>query len=169
MVVLGFGEGGRKFKALKPSKEVGVSYLIVTWFSPFVTMAHLVAIPSIHRRRERHKAMKGPLVLVATLLATTTTTTTGLVCPKLCNGHGRCDTGSRQCQCFEGWFGADCSMIRCPTGPSWADIAVSDDNAHNPSECSDRGLCDYMTGKCKCYDGFEGQVRGEEVQGGNEG
>lgn len=81
-----------------------------------------------------------------------------LTCPKLCSGHGRCDTGSRQCLCFNGWFGADCSMVHCPFAPAWADIAIAKDHGHNLAECSNKGLCDYETGKCKCYKGFEGQV-----------
>jgi hypothetical protein len=81
-------------------------------------------------------------------------------CPKLCSGHGRCDTHSQQCKCFDTWFGADCSMQHCPYGPAWVDVAEGIDDAHNLAECSNKGKCDFSTGKCQCFEGFEGQVRG---------
>ncbi|MDR3738388.1 MAG: hypothetical protein P4L40_05140 [Terracidiphilus sp.] len=44
----------------------------------------------------------------------------------------------------------------CPTAPAWTDFAIGIDNAHNQAECSNRGVCDYRTGKCMCEEGFEG-------------
>ena len=44
----------------------------------------------------------------------------------------------------------------CPTGTAWTDNAVGIDNAHNQAECSNRGICDYASGKCMCEEGFEG-------------
>lgn len=77
-------------------------------------------------------------------------------CPSLCNGHGRCDSMGK-CICFSGWgAAADCSLRTCPSGPSWADIASADDSAHADAECSDRGYCDRLTGKCRCLLGFRG-------------
>ena len=44
----------------------------------------------------------------------------------------------------------------CPNGTAWTDYAVGVDNAHNPAVCSNRGVCDYSSGKCMCEEGFEG-------------
>ena len=35
-------------------------------------------------------------------------------------------------------------------------MATADDEAHNPAECSNRGVCDYSRGHCQCDDGYEG-------------
>jgi len=86
------------------------------------------------------------------------TSTHAMPCPSLCNGHGRCDTGSRQCSCYNGFFGADCSLAECPKGHAWSDVATAIDTAHAKVECSNRGLCDYNTATCVCDEGFEGQA-----------
>lgn len=81
-----------------------------------------------------------------------------------CNGHGVCTINSR-CECFEGWGSKsdlttyrapDCSARVCPADLSWGDVTKRDGSAHNRAECSDRGICDRVTGKCKCSSGFEG-------------
>jgi len=77
-------------------------------------------------------------------------------CPNSCNGHGRCNSPSRQCDCFEGFTGADCSLRLCPTDLAWSDQAIGIDNAHNAAECSNMGICDRTTGLCQCREGFEG-------------
>ena len=81
-----------------------------------------------------------------------------LPCPNLCNQHGSCDLVDRECRCYSGYEGADCSRRVCPKGRSWADIAAGTDDAHNLATCSDMGLCDYITGTCECFDGFEGDA-----------
>lgn len=80
----------------------------------------------------------------------------GEPCPNLCSSHGRCDSPGRQCECFEGFTGADCSLRVCPFSNAWTDQAVGIDNAHNSAECSNMGLCNRVTGLCECREGFEG-------------
>eukprot|EP00520_Triparma_pacifica_P009501 CAMPEP_0118644248 /NCGR_PEP_ID=MMETSP0785-20121206/6837_1 /TAXON_ID=91992 /ORGANISM="Bolidomonas pacifica, Strain CCMP 1866" /LENGTH=693 /DNA_ID=CAMNT_0006535993 /DNA_START=32 /DNA_END=2113 /DNA_ORIENTATION=- len=80
-------------------------------------------------------------------------------CPNSCSGHGNCDNPDRQCDCFDGFTGADCSLMTCPLGPAWADEATGVDAAHNMAECSNRGLCDRTKGTCTCEPGrFEGKA-----------
>ncbi|KAA0176694.1 hypothetical protein FNF27_01975 [Cafeteria roenbergensis] len=77
-----------------------------------------------------------------------------------CSGHGRC-TGmpSWRCECDDGWMGPDCSIRGCPWGRSWFDVPVIGPNvAHQPSECSDMGTCDRLTGQCDCREGFGGSA-----------
>lgn len=76
-------------------------------------------------------------------------------CPNMCSGHGTC-VGVNRCSCFTGWGGGDCSQRQCPSGKAWADVAVGDDTAHQPAECSARGTCDHKTGQCSCVPGFDG-------------
>lgn len=77
-------------------------------------------------------------------------------CPNACSGHGRCDSPSRACHCFDGYTGGDCSLRLCPFDTAWVDVAIDTDNAHKSSECSNMGLCDRATGICQCREGFEG-------------
>jgi EGF-like domain len=46
----------------------------------------------------------------------------------------------------------------CPAGPAWVDVPSTDTTAHAPAECSNRGLCDRITGQCRCYVGFQGDA-----------
>ncbi|KAJ0397255.1 hypothetical protein P43SY_008583 [Pythium insidiosum] len=94
---------------------------------------------------------------------------TGNLCAMLgnCNGHGRCNTATKTCTCYEG-FGAatdvayykapDCSQRVCPSAPSWSGIPTGQFQGHPLAECSDAGVCDRATGQCKCYRGYEGSA-----------
>jgi hypothetical protein len=79
-------------------------------------------------------------------------------CPNACSSHGRCKSPGRQCECFEGFTGADCSLKVCAFGKAWSDIASGIDEAHNEAECSNMGLCNRDTGLCLCRQGFDGNA-----------
>lgn len=87
------------------------------------------------------------------------TTDTILTCPGeiICSGHGTCSGGSEyRCTCFEGWTSGDCSERSCPKGNAWFDEASSNNVAHEPVECSGKGICVKESGQCACSDGYEG-------------
>ena len=69
------------------------------------------------------------------------------------------------------WFGADCSLRRCPSGqdPSSRTSSTDCSNKTTPegfgvgakhnlchAECSNRGNCDYNRGTCSCFAGYTG-------------
>uniref|UniRef100_A0A8C3RXX9 Platelet endothelial aggregation receptor 1 n=1 Tax=Chelydra serpentina TaxID=8475 RepID=A0A8C3RXX9_CHESE len=66
-------------------------------------------------------------------------------CTKECV-HGRC-VAPDQCQCEQGWRGADCSSM-CD-GRSWGP------HCENPCQCGDGGACDPLTGACVCSPGYK--------------
>ena len=78
------------------------------------------------------------------------------VCPNRCSGHGKCEHPGFQCTCNDWYQGADCSERICPHDIAWVDQAISLDTAHQSAECSNKGICDRVSGQCKCQDGFEG-------------
>jgi hypothetical protein len=108
-----------------------------------------------------------------------------LSCPNDCSGHGVCQSLKRfvrdigytnvfaydaawdaekvmGCLCDAGYRGSDCSKIECPSGgdpmsgPGGLGID-EDSNMVDARDCSGRGLCDYSTGMCECFDGYHGE------------
>jgi hypothetical protein len=84
-----------------------------------------------------------------------------------CSGHGACDAATQRCQCYAGYGAAadiatykapDCSLRSCPADRAWVDVAQSALSAHRPAECSNQGLCDRSTGRCRCFAGYEGEA-----------
>jgi len=73
-------------------------------------------------------------------------------CPNLCSNHGTCGMGDI-CTCYNNWMGPDCSLRVCPSGNSWA---LDSATPHAYEECSGAGICDRVSGECKCFGGFEG-------------
>merc|ERR1711939_1005958 len=93
------------------------------------------------------------------------------VCPSNCNNRGRCiiqeqlayeasKTYSEPwdalkevgCVCDLGARGPDCSLEECPSG---SDVLLGKGNNFG-RDCSGRGLCDYSSGLCKCFQGYFG-------------
>jgi len=71
------------------------------------------------------------------------------------------------------WFGPDCSLRHCPSGDdpmtTIKETNCTGRNVHYPTstsvgapgnlchvDCSNRGVCDYGTGICYCFNGFRG-------------
>ncbi|KAL4118496.1 hypothetical protein PRIC2_010821 [Phytophthora ramorum] len=81
----------------------------------------------------------------------------GVYNSKICSGHGRCNTHNL-CECDARHFGFDCSQKRCPLGPAWVAPARATDDAHYLVECSNKGVCDYEEGTCRCDEGFVGSA-----------
>lgn len=54
----------------------------------------------------------------------------------------------------------NCTLVSgvCPTGVAWADKAYAADYAHQPTECSNAGICNRETGTCQCFPGFTGNA-----------
>ncbi|KAJ0395993.1 hypothetical protein P43SY_000766 [Pythium insidiosum] len=89
-------------------------------------------------------------------------------CPNGCNAQGTCGRNDK-CTCYlrqdEGsdltypaYKGADCSMRTCPFGDAWVSMPTALNTAHPKMECSNKGYCDYTTGQCDCFPGYEGKA-----------
>jgi hypothetical protein len=46
----------------------------------------------------------------------------------------------------------------CPVDRAWVDVPTSSITAHAVAECSNQGLCDRTTGRCRCFAGYEGEA-----------
>ncbi|GMI34878.1 hypothetical protein TeGR_g10134 [Tetraparma gracilis] len=91
----------------------------------------------------------------------------------VCDSSWDVGLGPNQRQLSE-WFGGDCSLRRCPSGddPRTADTVETNCNGVRAADsvekgqsnnlchvdCSNRGTCDYNSGKCKCYLGYYGEA-----------
>jgi len=95
------------------------------------------------------------------------------ICPNDCNGRGTCYTQKLLateagktysapwdatkhvgCICDAGYRGPDCSLQECPSGP---DVLNGYGNGAG-RDCSGRGICDYKSGICKCFQGYFGTM-----------
>jgi hypothetical protein len=90
----------------------------------------------------------------------------------VCDSSWEVGLGKGQTQEPE-YFGADCSLRRCPTGDDPRTISVDETNCTGVVafggfargkkgnkchvDCSNRGSCDYLTGECSCYEGYYGE------------
>jgi hypothetical protein len=96
------------------------------------------------------------------------------VCPNSCSNAGVCFTEEKLadetnvpnlvyttpwdhdkhvgCVCDLGRRGPDCSLIECPSG---ADVLKGKGN-ESGRDCSGRGLCNYNSGVCTCFQGYYG-------------
>lgn len=107
-------------------------------------------------------------------------------CPNDCSGHGRCKTlheiaklrsensdwadltefsyttiqyenawdadKIQGCECDAGYKGADCSLVECPSTTD----PMGGPGSESGRECSGRGICDYSSGVCSCFDTYGG-------------
>jgi len=84
-----------------------------------------------------------------------------------CNAHGICVAANQTCQCYDGWGSetdvshykqADCNRRICPSDNAWFDVPTAATTAHAVAECSNAGVCDRLTGKCSCFEGYDGDA-----------
>jgi len=57
--------------------------------------------------------------------------------------------------CDIGFRGLSCELIECPSMPDPLELS---DGAPNGRECSGRGLCNYQTGICECFNDYTGNA-----------
>lgn len=122
---------------------------------PGITVTMVAAAP---RARRRAVLPAGAMLLAACVGLMALLVMPGTVmaqCSNACSGHGTCNSFST-CTCYTGWREGDCSLRTCPSGLPWV-AKGSDYTLHvNTTECSNNGLCNRLTGRCKCNEGFTG-------------
>ena len=79
-------------------------------------------------------------------------------CSNGCGARGFCTTAFT-CQCQDGFYGPECTERTCPKGRQWQGYATSVDTVHEEEvACSNMGVCDRGSGKCKCHASFDGKA-----------
>lgn len=74
-----------------------------------------------------------------------------------CSGHGACSGfPAYACACDATWGGGDCGQRICPVGTAWFAYPYANNAAHPPLECSNKGTCDRVSGRCACDWPFTG-------------
>lgn len=90
----------------------------------------------------------------------------------VCDSSWEVGLGSGEKQQPE-WFGADCSLRHCPSGDDPRTTSTDETDCYNVTaagssnrgesgnlchvDCANRGLCNYKTGLCSCFDGYIGE------------
>lgn len=98
------------------------------------------------------------------ILLTAFVMTTDAACPNACSQHGTCGADD-VCTCHDNWGtglgennGGDCSDRLCPMEIAWVDTPDGYGKFKNYATCAGRGICDYSTGECECFAGYEGKA-----------
>ena len=95
-------------------------------------------------------------------------------CPSDCSEHGTCNHITGKCACNTEWTGDDCNTRTPPPPPQTLYYACNEAGEcvpsttgtvdkdkcgcnSCPSDCSEHGTCNHITGKCACSTGWTGQ------------